>query len=148
MDMFGPFYIEDKRPDTQIHYGCLFKSLVTRAAHLQVCHDLSMDSLPKSTRRLVSRRGYPDLIVGDNDKNFNGAKHAMKLRFQRNYQPDNVYNRLQLAQQNNQWILNSPWAPYFGGVWERLIEITNKSLLIVLGSQKLTLSFQDSCGRG
>ncbi|XP_075248453.1 uncharacterized protein LOC142341410 [Convolutriloba macropyga] len=33
MDMFGPFYIEDRREGTQMQYVCLFKCLVTRAVH-------------------------------------------------------------------------------------------------------------------
>ncbi|XP_075254527.1 uncharacterized protein LOC142345945 [Convolutriloba macropyga] len=40
MDMFGPFYIEDKREGTQIHYVCLSTCLVTRFVHLEVCLDL------------------------------------------------------------------------------------------------------------
>ena len=74
MDMFGPFYIEDKREGTQMHYVCRFTCLVTRAVHLEVCHDLSTDCLLMTIRRFVSRRGYPYLIVSDNGKNFIGAK--------------------------------------------------------------------------
>ncbi|XP_075248397.1 uncharacterized protein LOC142341355 [Convolutriloba macropyga] len=140
MDMFGPFFIEDKREGTQMHYVCLFTCLVTRAVHLEVCHDLSTDCLLMTIRRFVSRRGYPDLIVSDNGKNFIGANQAMKLKFKRSYKPDNEYIRLQLAQQNIQWTFNPPLAPHFGGVWERLIQTAKRSLLIVLGSRKLTLS--------
>ncbi|XP_075264654.1 uncharacterized protein LOC142356738, partial [Convolutriloba macropyga] len=140
MDMFGPFYIEDKRVGTQMHYVCLFTCLVTRAVHLEVCHVLSTDSLLMTIRRFVSRRGYPDLIVSDNGKNFIGANQAMKLKFRRIYKPDNEYIRLQLAQQNIQWTFNPYLAPHFGGVWERPIQTAKRTLLIVLGSRKLTLS--------
>ncbi|XP_075254526.1 uncharacterized protein LOC142345944 [Convolutriloba macropyga] len=83
-------------------------------------------------RRFVSRRGYPDLIVSDNGKNFIGAKQAMRLKFSRGYKPDNEYIRLQLAQQNIQWTFNPPLAPHVGGVWERLIQTAKRN----------------SCGRG
>ena len=63
----------------------------------------------------------------------------MKLKFQRNYKPDNEYIRLQLALQNIQWTFNPPLA-HFGRVWERLIQTTKRCLLIVVGSRKLTLS--------
>ena len=89
MDMFGPFYIEDKKEGTQMHYVCWFTCLVNRVVHLEVYNDLSTDCLLMAIRRFVSRRGYPDLIVSDNGKNFIGANQAMKLRFQRNYKPDN-----------------------------------------------------------
>ena len=121
MDRFGPFYFEDKREGTQMHYVCLFTCLVTRALHQEVCHDLSTDCLLMTIREFVSRRGYPDLNVIDNGKNFTGANQAMRFKFQRSYKPDNVYIRLQLAQQNIQWTFNPPLAPHFGGVWERLI---------------------------
>ena len=66
IDMFGPFYIEDKREGTQMHYVCLFTCLVTRTVHLEMCHDLSTDCILTTICRFVSRRGYPDLIVSDN----------------------------------------------------------------------------------
>ncbi|XP_075250856.1 uncharacterized protein LOC142343055 [Convolutriloba macropyga] len=137
--MFGPFYIEDKREDTQMHYVCLFTCLVTRAGHLDVCH-LSTDCLLMAISRFVSRRGYPDLIVSDNGKNFVAANQALKIKFQRSYQPDNDCIRLQLAQQNIQWTFNPPLAPHFGGVWERLIQTAKRNLLLVLDSRKLKLS--------
>ena len=140
MDMFGPFYIEEKRDGTQMHYVCFFTCLVTRAVHLEVCHDLSTDCLLMTIRRFISRRGCPYLIVSDNGKNFIGANQAKKLKFQRIYKPDNEYIRLQFAQQNIQWTFKPPLAPHFGGVWERLIQTAKRSLLIVLGSRKLTLS--------
>ena len=140
MDMCGPFYIEDKREGTQLHCVCLFTCMVTRDVHLEVCHDLSTDCLFMTIRRFVSRRGYPDLILSDNDEYLIGANQAMKLKLQRGYKLDNGYIRLQLAQQNSQWTFNPPLAPHFGGVWERLIQTAKRSLLIVLGIRKLTFS--------
>ncbi|XP_075252053.1 uncharacterized protein LOC142344350 [Convolutriloba macropyga] len=140
MDMFGLFYIEGKREGTQMHCVCLFTCLVTRAVHLEECHDLSTDCLLMTICRFVSRRGYLDLIVSDNGKNFIGNNQAMKLKFQRTYKPDNEYIRLQMDQQKFQGTFNPPLAPHFGGVWERLIQTAKRSLLIVLGSQKPTLS--------
>ena len=119
---------------------CLITCMVTRAVLLEMCHDLSTDCLLMTIPRFVLRRGYPDLIVSDNGKNFIGANQAMKLKFQRTYKPGNEYIRLQLAQQNIQWTFNPPLAPHFRGVWERLIQTAKRSLLLVVGSRKLTLS--------
>ena len=80
VERFGPFYIEDKREGTQMYYVCLLTCLVTRAVHLEVCHDLSIDSLLMTISRFVSQRGYAELIVSDNGKNFIGANQAMKLK--------------------------------------------------------------------
>ena len=89
MDMFGSFFIGYKREGTQMYYVCFFTCLVTRTVLLELCRDLSTDCLLMIFRRSVSRRGYPDLIVTDNGKNLVGAIQAMKLKFQRNYKPDN-----------------------------------------------------------
>ena len=140
MDVFGPFHIEKSRTQTELNYVCMFTCLVTRAVHLEVCKDLSTDCLLMAIQRFVSRRGYPDVIVSDNGKNFVGANQAMKINFQKNYKPDNNYIRLQLAQQNDQWTFNPPLAPHFGGVWERLIQSAKRSLHVVLGSRRLNFS--------
>ena len=92
----------------------MFFCLVTRAVHLEVCEDLSTDCLLMAIRRFVSRRGYLDVIVSDNRRNFVGANQAMKLNFQEEYKPDTNYMRLQLAQKNIQWTFNPPLAPFFG----------------------------------
>ena len=48
---------------------------------------------------------------------------------------DNFYIAQQLSQQNKVWKMNQPLAPHFG-VWERIIQTTKRTLLI-LGSQQL-----------
>ena len=87
--MFGLFYIEDNREGTQMQNVCLLTFLVTRAVHIDLCHNLSTDFLFMAIRRFVSARGYPDLIVSDNGENSIGANEAMMLHILRIYQPDN-----------------------------------------------------------
>ena len=135
--MFGAFYIEEKRECTQMYFVCSFTYLVTRTLSLEVCHDLSTDCV------LMVSNNDKNWIVSNNDKNFIGANQPMRLNFQANYQPDNEYIRLQLAQQNIQWIFNPHLTPHIGGVWggwEKFIQTAKRSLLIVLGSRKLMLS--------
>ncbi|XP_075247089.1 uncharacterized protein LOC142340397 [Convolutriloba macropyga] len=57
MYMLGPFRMEDKRPGLQMHYICLFTSLVTTAVHLKVCHGLSTDCPLMAIQVFVSRGG-------------------------------------------------------------------------------------------
>ncbi|XP_075253255.1 uncharacterized protein LOC142345059 [Convolutriloba macropyga] len=85
-------------------------------------------------RRFVSRRGYPELIISDNGSNFTSAKKMLDLN---KINVDNDYIKSQLQQQNITWKLNPPLAPHFGGIWERLIQSAKRTLLIILGSQKL-----------
>ena len=43
-----------------------------------------------------------------------------------------------MLNQSVEWRLNPPSAPHFGGVWERLVQIVKRALLLNLGSAKLT----------
>ena len=138
--MNGPFHIEDQREGAYMYSVCLFTCLVKRVVYLKVCRNLSTDCLLFSIRRFVSRRAYSNLIVIDNGINSIEANQAMKLKFQRSYKPDKEYIRLQLVQQNSQWTFNPPLVPHFGGVCEKLIQTAKMTLVIVLGSRKLTLS--------
>ena len=97
-----------------MHY-VLFKCLVTRALHLEVCHDLSTKFL-MAIRRFVSRRGNPDLILSESGKNIIVASQAITFDIQRNYQPDNKHIRLLLARLIIERIFKPPFAPHF--VWE------------------------------
>ena len=55
MDMFGPFYFEDKREGTQMHSVCLFTCLVLRAVHLEVCYGLTL--------KLLSSHDHPQICI-------------------------------------------------------------------------------------
>ena len=52
---------------------------------------------------------------------------------------DNRACSFKLQRQNVQWFFNPPCGPHFGGIWERLIRIAKRTILIILGSRKLTL---------
>ena len=67
--------------------------------NLVVCQDFSTGLLLMAIKT-AAERGYHNVIVRDKDKNFICAKRTTKINFQRDYQPDNEYIRLQLAQQN------------------------------------------------
>ena len=45
-----------------------------------------------------------------------------------------------LASTNTTWKFNPPYGPHFGCVWERLIQTAKRTLLIILGSKRLSLN--------
>ena len=51
---------------------------------------------------------------------------------------DHDYIKDQLLNHSVEWKLNPPYAPHFGGVWERLVQCVKRVLLLNLGSSKLT----------
>ena len=137
IDLFGPFFIVNGKK-LEKHYAIIFNCLVTRACHLESCPFMTSDSFLNAFRRFVARRGQPQLLRSDNGSNFVGARRELQqslndsIKNVRENFPESIEMR---------WDLNPPFAPHFGGVWERMIQTAKRTLLIILGSKKLTLDF-------
>ena len=70
----------------------------------------------------------------DNGTKFTASKKLTNLD---NINIDNSYIAQQLLQQNLFWKTTPPLAPHFGGIWKTIIQTAKRTLLIILGSQKL-----------
>ena len=132
---FGPFYIEDSKGILEKHYGLIFTCMVTRAVHLEMCADLNTDTFLNAFRRFCSRRCQPQLLYSDNGKTFVGASEELKKTVKA-LDNDRIYKALAVA--NTTWKFNPPYGPHFGGVWERLIQSAKRTLLLILGSRRLS----------
>ena len=86
--------------------------------------------------RFTARRGTPKTLTSDNEKTFVGASKELKDAIK---MVDNRACSFKLQRQNIQWFFNPPYGPNFCGAWERLIQIAKRTILIILGSRKLTL---------
>ena len=121
---------------TEKHYSLIFTCLVTRACHLEPCPALTTDSFINAFRRIIARRGQPQYIRSDNRKNFicvrRELQETLKAAIRTSVQTPPLAPVME-------WHLNPPFAPHFGGAWERLIQMAKKTLLLILGSRKLTL---------
>ena len=135
VDFFGPFYIQNKT-DIEKHYGIIFTCFATRAVHFENCPNLNTDSLMNAVGRITARRGTPKTLTSDNGKTFVGASKELKDAIK---MVDNRACSFKLQRQNIQWFFNPPYGPHFGGAWERLIQIAKRTIIIILGSRKLTL---------
>ena len=135
VDSFGSFYIEDSKGVLKKHYGLIFTCMVTRAVHLETCPDLNTDTFLNAFRRFCSRRCQPQLLYSDNGKTFVGASKELKKTVKA-LDNDRIYKALAVA--NTTWKFNPPYGPHFGGVWERLIQSAKRTLLLILGSRRLS----------
>ena len=45
-----------------------------------------------------------------------------------------------MAAANTTWKFNPPYGPHFDGIWERLIQTAKRTLLIILGSRRLSIN--------
>ena len=133
VDFFGPFYVKGV---VEKHYGLIFTCMVTRAVHLETCPDLNTDTFLNAFGRYCSRRCQPQLLYSDNGKTFVGASEELKKTVKA-WNNDRIYKALAVA--NTTWKFNPPpYGPHFGGVWERLIHIAKRTLLLILGSRRLS----------
>ena len=134
LDYIGPFTVIQRGKEEKA-YICLFNCLVTRAVHLEVTEDLTTSACMTAVRRFIARRGQPRLLLSDNGSNFLGARKQIRRQ---NLQLDQDFIKNNLLNQSVEWRLNPPSAPHFGSVWERLVQIVKRALLLNLSSATLT----------
>ena len=99
--------------------------MVKRAVHIETCPDLNTGTFLNAFKRFCSRRCPPQV----------GASEELKKPVKA-LDNDRIYKALAVA--NTTWKFNLPYGPHFGGVWERLIQSAKRTLLLILGSRRLS----------
>ena len=97
-------------PTTTCHI-LLVTCLSTRAVHLEVLDNLTLDVVGMGLLKTFARRGWPSRILSDNHKTF--------LSLQR----DERFRQLGI-----QWDPIPERAPWVGGIWERLVAPVKNTL--------------------
>ena len=93
----------------------------TRMIHLELLRDLSATSLVRCLKRFVEKRGLPKLMLSDNGKTFK----ADQLK---------AFN----TRNGIIWKFNLARAPWWGGLFERLIRSTKRCLRKCVRNYTLT----------
>lgn len=113
-------------------YGCIFTCAVTRLIHLEVVRSMSTDDFLNALRRFSARRGVPESITCDNAPTFllsanilSGPQEGIILSAQR-----------EIADNEISWNYITPYAPWQGGFYERLIKSVKHSLYKALRSAR------------
>ncbi|XP_051156740.1 uncharacterized protein LOC127278863 [Leptopilina boulardi] len=110
---------------------CIFTCAIYRAVYLELASALSVAGFLESLRRMIPRRGRPRTIYSDNGTNFTGTSNAFnELDWEKIIKYSNT--------QQIEWVFNPPSAPWWGGLWERLIGTTKTILRKVLGRASLS----------
>ena len=125
VDLAGPMYVKVRDVDGKENskaYIVLFTCAGTRAVHLEMVDDCSSTRYIRALRRFVARRGKPRIMLSDNATNFS-SKETQSFLVNHNiiWQPT---------------ISNAPW---YGGMYERLIKVVKRCLKKVLKGAKLSL---------
>ena len=104
-----------------------------RAVHLELATSLSVDGFTECLRRFISRRGRPtDFYISDSGTNFVGTRNVFN-------EADWEKIRKYTAVLRNEWHLNPPSAPWWGGWWERLVVV----LKVLLQKGRASLPYEE-----
>lgn len=133
MDCFGPFYVKVGQRQEK-RWGILFKCLTTRCIHIDLLSSLDTDSFLMSFRRFIARRGTPFEVVSDQGTNFVGGEREIQAAFEE-ISPS---IQEQLTHYKVRFLKNPPYAPHFGGAWEREVRAIKTALRVILGDQSVS----------
>lgn len=140
LDLAGPLYYraEDGRRKCWI---VLFTCLHTRATYLDVICDMSTRTLLSRLRRFVAMYGAPSMIYTDNAPSF-VALGQLQSAFQDPEEHDEIVDYC--AQRGIEFKFITPFAPWSGGVYERLVGLTKSALKAVIGNRAMELEELDT----
>ena len=110
----------------------LYTCCVTRAIHLELVSDMSAPAFTHSFKRFSSQRGLSVLMISENGKAFEAAAKVIKdvvssPEVQRYFEGISI-----------EWRFNVLKTPWWGGLFERLVRLTKRSLRKALGQAKLS----------
>ncbi|KHJ75985.1 integrase core domain protein, partial [Oesophagostomum dentatum] len=137
LDYFGPLIIRSERNDKKKIWVCLFTCMVTRAVHLETVLDNSTIEFLSAFRRFIARRGAPDLVISDNAPTFKLGSEVLQNELpkqERNPNLDSIRIR-----ENIKWKFITPFSPWQGGFYERLVGSVKNALKKATGKAILTL---------
>ena len=118
IDCFGPLEVAVKR-SREKRYGMIFCCMVSRAVHIELLNGMDTDNCLMAIMSFLTLRGPSKFFYSDNGKNFQGSNNVMnkELKQMRHKLGDQVADKYKID-----WFFNPPWAPHFGGPFERMIQ--------------------------
>ena len=132
VDFAGPLYVRDMVTSaTRKVWICLYTCCVTRAVHLDIVPDMTAQAFIRCFKRFTSRRGFPVRIVSDNAKTFKAAARMVAATLKTSIVKDYLGNV------SVKWSFNVERAPWWGGLFERMIQTTKRCLKKTIGNARL-----------
>uniref|UniRef100_A0A1X7UBW2 Integrase catalytic domain-containing protein n=1 Tax=Amphimedon queenslandica TaxID=400682 RepID=A0A1X7UBW2_AMPQE len=111
---------------------CPYTCCITRAIHLDLLHNMSFEYFFRSFKRFVARRGLPRKMLSDNAQTF--KKMASLLKEIEDHKDVKHY----FSDRKIQWNFNVEMSPWWGEVFERLIQSVKRCMKKVIGRASLT----------
>ena len=137
IDFAGPSFVRRgaKEKDDILRVNiALFTCGSSRAVHLDVVPDLSAETLIRSFKRFICRRGVPRLVVSDNAKTFKTAARFLSSIFELREVQSFLLNH------KMKWKFNLERALRWGGFFERTVRCVKRCLKILKNAK---LSYEE-----
>ena len=80
VDFTGALYVRGREGEHKV-YICLFTCAVSRAVHLEVVVELTMECFLQAFRRFSSQRSLPRLVLSDNASTYSAAAEELQKLF-------------------------------------------------------------------
>ncbi|KAL6726761.1 hypothetical protein Aduo_008698 [Ancylostoma duodenale] len=126
LDYFGPLPMTLTDGSQGKCYGAILTCMVTRMVHLDIASDLSTVAFLRLLRRFFGRRGIPRTITSDNAPTFTMGETILKDCVRALEQNPSLSR--ELSNREIEWRHITPYAPWQGGVYERLIQSVKHSI--------------------
>nr|CAD2202351.1 unnamed protein product [Meloidogyne enterolobii] len=148
IDNFGPMVVKiGKSENKQKVWGTIFVCALSRNIHLELVTDASAEKFLLAFTRFVRRWRTPRRIISDNGTNFVLGSKAIKKLQKENAEENILWNKVYQDPevQNNsnkneiEWIFITPFAPWKGGMYERMIGTVKYHLKREIRNKLLTL---------
>ena len=121
VDFAGPIRYQSKTRAQKKVYLVLYGCSLTRAVHLEVLQSLEVEEFLPSLKRLIARRGRPEIIYSDNAATFKAA--------------DKWLNKVRTDEKLHAFLADR--APWWGGQFERLIGLFKRAFYKAIGNNTL-----------
>lgn len=131
VDFVGPVYVKGTSGMKKA-YICLFTCATSRALHLELTPDLSTEAFIKCLKRFTGRCERPVSITSDNANTFKRANKELGRLLKNKRTQDFAANH------GITWKFIPEKAPWWGGYYERMVQLVKRSLRKVLGKAQLS----------
>ncbi|EYB84716.1 hypothetical protein Y032_0311g2141 [Ancylostoma ceylanicum] len=137
LDYFGPISVRSFQNTKSKVWVSLFTCMSTRALHLEVVNDNSTTQFLLAFRRFMARRGTPDSVLSDNAPTFKLGREILVNELAK-MEDDPLI--LQFTAENGlNWNFITPYSPWKGGFYERLVGSVKACLKKVVQKQCLDI---------
>ena len=134
VDYAGPLYVKaSNSASSEKVWICLYTCCVVRAIHLEVVTDMTAQAFIRAFKRFTARRGIPAKVISDNGRTFKAANNMLSSIL--NHPAVKDY----LKGLQTHWTFNLEKAPWWGGIFERMVKSVKRCLRKTIGRERLTM---------